>query len=386
VGQSWVSTMRPTEYRHGMWRLLRLAGIALLSSALGCRSPEPQYSANTPAAVSLPDPSGSTLSPLPGQNDVILGPDSGDGGLLTPAAQSLVETWVVHTRACEQKIGTDPWASITIARFDGPGVPLHGAPPEALIERMAGRTSVFLIHGYGYGYSQAVDEAVKVRTQLDDAGGLPPETLLIVFDWPSERQLRDLYADLNEKAKRTRIASYHLARFLQEAPGGCRICFLGQSDGGRLALTTMHLLSGATLPAIFGEPAAQLNGGRPDLRLRCVIVDAAAGHNWLNPGERLDQALPSCESLYNIYNTGDVALMLFIFGRFTGFRPAIGRVGLTSHDRKALGPLSARVEQIDLHARVGFSHTSVPQALGFPDIAEHVARYTSWSELGSTSK
>jgi hypothetical protein len=311
---------------------------------------------------------------------VILGLDSGDGGLLTPAAQSLVETWVVHTRACEQKIGTSPWASITIARFDGPGVPLDGAPPEALIERMSGRTSVFVIHGYGYGYREAVEEAVKVRAQLEDAGGLPHETLFIVFDWPSERQLRDLYADLNEKAKRTRIASYHLARFLQEAPGGSRICLLGQSDGGRLALTTMHLLSGAVLPAIYGEPAAQLTAGRPDLRFRCVILDAAAGHNWMNPGGRLEQAIPSCESLYNIYNTGDVALMTFILGRFTGFAPAIGRIGLTSHDMKALGPLSARVEQIDLHPRVGFSHTSFPQALGFPDVTERIARRTSWSE------
>ena len=43
---------------------------------------------------------------------------------------SLVETWVVHTRACEQKMGTDPWSSITVGRFDGPGVPLHGTPPE----------------------------------------------------------------------------------------------------------------------------------------------------------------------------------------------------------------------------------------------------------------
>ena len=251
---------------------------------------------------------------------------------------------------------------------------------------MAGRTSVFLIHGYGYGYRDAVEEAVRVRTQLESAGGLPPETLFIVFDWPSERELRDLYADLNEKSKRTRIASYHLARFLQEAPAGSQICLCGQSDGGRLALTTMHLLSGAVLPAIFGEPSAQLSAGRPDLRFRCVIVDAAAGHTWLNPGDRLDQAIPTCEALYNIYNTGDVVLMLFIFGRFTGFRPAIGRLGLTSHDLKALGPLSAKVEQIDLHSRVGFSHTSFAQALGFPDIAEHIARYTSWSELGSASK
>jgi hypothetical protein len=55
---------------------------------------------------------------------------------------------------------------------------------------MAGRTSVFLIHGYGYGYREAIEEAVKVRAQFEDAGGLPTETLFIVFDWPSERAPR----------------------------------------------------------------------------------------------------------------------------------------------------------------------------------------------------
>jgi hypothetical protein len=376
VGRSWVSTMRAIAHQRGLSRSLVWTGIVLLSSALGCRSPESRAVANSPAPITLPDPSGATESALAGQSDEILGPFAADAGGLTPPVHSLVETWVVHTRACEQKVGSDPWSSITIGRFDGPGVPLHGTPPEALLERMAGRTSVLLIHGYGYGYRETIEEAVEVRSQLEDAGGLPPETLFIIFDWPSERELRELYADLNQKAKRTRIASYHLARFLQQ------ICLFGQSDGGRLALSTMHLMSGAVLPPIFGEPAAQLSAGRPDLRFRCVILDAAAGHHWLNPGERLDQALPACEALYNIYNTGDAALMLFILGRFTGFRPAIGQLGLTSHDMKALGALSARVEQIDLRPRVGFSHTSFPQALGFPDVADHIARYTSWSELG----
>jgi Alpha/beta hydrolase of unknown function (DUF900) len=280
-------------------------------------------------------------------------------------------------------MGTDPWSSITIGRFDGLAVPLHGSPPEALLDRMAGRTSVFLIHGYGYGYRDAVEEAVNVRAQLEAAGGLPPETLFIVFDWPSERELRDLYTDLNEKSKRTRIAAYHLARFLQESPAGSQVCLFGQSDGGRLALTTMHLLSGAVLPPIFGEPSAQLSAGRPDLRFRCVALNAAAGHHWLNPGQRLDQAIPSCEALFNIYNSGDVALMFFILGRFTGFRSAIGRVGLTSHDMAALGEFSARVEQVNLNSRVGFSHTSFTQALGFADIADRIARYTSFSDLAS---
>ncbi len=377
--------MRISRHRHGSPRAHKWTWIVGVWLAAGCTAPGLRDSAGTSSPPVSSAESSTIAQPPALLPDIVIADAAGgqQNSTAFDAAPSLVETWVVHTRACEQKIGTDPWASITVARFDGPGVPLHGTPPEALLERMAGRISVFLIHGYGYGYREAIEEAVKVRADLEGAGGLPPETLFIVFDWPSERAMRDLYADLNEKSKRTRIASYHLARFLQEAPGGAQICLFGQSDGGRLALTTMHLLSGAVLPAIYGEPAAQLSGGRPDLRFRCVTVNAAAGHNWLNPGDRLDQALPSCEAFFNIYNSGDIVLALFIFGRFTGFRPAIGRVGLTSHDMRALGPLSARVEQMNLRSRVGFSHTSFSQALGFSDVADRIARYTSWSGVAS---
>ena len=294
---------------------------------------------------------------------------------LTP---SLVETWIIQTRACDQKLGPDPLPSMTIARLDAIDEPLRGSDPDTLLGRMAGRTSVIVIHGYGFTYRNAVKEAVEVRTLLEATGGLSPESLLIVFDWPSERELTDLYADLSDKARRAEVASYHLARFLQDSPPGARICLMGQSDGGRIALTTLHFLAGAVLPPFWFEPAAQLSSGRPDLRLRGVIVDAAAGHHWLNPGERLDHALSASESLLNLRNSRDYALALYIFGTYTGLRGAIGRVGLNSHDLEKLGPLSDRVEQMDLHPMVGISHTSFAQALSIPEVAEKVARYTTF--------
>ena len=238
--------MRMKRHRGALARTVVWIWMALLGTVAGCTGPEAR------SAPGLPAPVLTANSPESGPADLQAGiTEPAASGAVSDSAEaaSLVETWVVHTRACEQKIGTDPWASITVGRFDGLGMPLHGTPPEALLERMAGRTSVFLIHGYGYSYRAAVEEAVTVRGQLEGAGGLPPETVFIVFDWPSERELRGLYADLNEKSRRTRIAAFHLARFLQESPPGSRVCLLGQSDGGRLALSTMHLLSGAVLPA-----------------------------------------------------------------------------------------------------------------------------------------
>ena len=143
---------------------------------------------------------------------------------------------------------------------------------------------------------------------------------------------------------------------------------MGQSDGGRIVLTTLHLLSGAVLPAFWLEPEVQLSSGRPDLHLRAVILDTAAGHHWLNPGQRLDQALPACESLLNLHNSGDPVLALYPLGIYTGLRPAIGRVGLRQHDLKQLGPLAARVEQYDINPTAGHSHTTFPQAFGSPEV------------------
>jgi Alpha/beta hydrolase of unknown function (DUF900) len=363
-------------------RTLQSAWIVGISLIAGCYSPQTRnFDSGIPVSVAATESSSSAQIATAPVAVAIVPPPRGSDGSRPDVPPSAVETWVVHTRACEQKLGSDPWSSINIARIDEWGGPLHGSEPDALLARMTGRPSVFFIHGNGYTFRSAVDEAVKIRAVLETNGGLPPESLFIVFDWPSEGESTDLIVDLNEQARRSRVAAYHFARFLQSSPPGSRICLMGNSNGGRIVLTTAHLLAGATLQPFWSEPAVHLSSGRPDLRLRAVVLDAAAGHHWLNPGERLDQALPMCESLLNLRNCADYALSIYIFGVYTGLRPALGQVGLLAGDLRRLGPLSARVEQINMHAMVGFSHTAFPQALDIPSIAERIARYTSWSEV-----
>jgi predicted esterase len=366
-------------------RAVMVACLVAVCGTAGCYSPQTRDSyIRSPAPLASSDlvafpersPSGNPL--------IVPAPRSQDAQALV-ATPSSIETWIAHTRACEQKLGSDPWSSITIGRLDELGGPIHGADPEALLARMAGRPSVIFVHGNGYTYRDAVDEAVKIRGVLEANGGFPPETLFIVFDWPSELERGDLIVDLNEKARRSRVAAYHLSRLLQSSPPDSRICLLGQSNGARIVLNTLHLLSGAPMRAFWSEPEVQLSSGRPDLRLRAVVLEAAAGHHWLNPGERLDQALPMCESLFVLRNCADYALSVYIFGVYTGLRPALGQVGLLSSDLRNLGPLATRVEQVNLHSRVGLSHTSYPRALALPDIAERIARYTSWNDVISSA-
>jgi hypothetical protein len=116
------------------------------------------------------------------------------------------------------------------------------------------------------------------------------------------------------------------------------------------------------------------------LHIRAVTLEAATGHHWLNPNERLGQAMAVCEALLNLHNSGDLVLAVYPLGIYTGLRPAIGLVGLRPHDLKSLGPLAARVEQYDLHSTQGIRHTSFPQAFESPGIAERIACYNSWRE------
>jgi Alpha/beta hydrolase of unknown function (DUF900) len=374
--------MRVNEQGGRSVRILINPWIIAICCASGCYSPQSRsLDGSPPALIVSADSAPSAQVVTQSVGTVILESPRAQPASTQAEMPSHIETWIVHTRACEQKMGSDPWPSIAIGRLDEKGEPLHGTDPEALLARMTGRPSVFFIHGNGYTFRDAVNEAIRIRAILEANGGLPPQTVFVVFDWPSERVLPNLILDLNEKARRSRVASYHFARFLQTAPPGSRVCLLGQSDGGRIVLTTMHLLSGAPLAAFWSEPEVQLSSGRTDLRLRAVVLEAAAGHHWLNPDERLHQALPVCESLLNIRNCADYALAGYIFGVYTGLRPALGQVGFLSSDMNRLGPLSARVKQINLYPQVGISHTTFSQALDLPEVAKQIAHYTSWADV-----
>ena len=53
---------------------------------------------------------------------------------------------------------------------------------------MTGRPPICFIHGNNCTYREAVKEAGKIRAVLEANGGLSPEALFIVFDWPIERR------------------------------------------------------------------------------------------------------------------------------------------------------------------------------------------------------
>jgi hypothetical protein len=292
-----------------------------------------------------------------------------------------VETWMIHTRAAEQTTHSDFWRTVDVAQIDPAGGAPKPAPARTLINLMAGRTVVVLVHGNNYSYEASTREALRVRDELAGGGGFTRDALFIIFDWPSERLRPGLISDLNEKARRSRIAGSHLAMFLREAPPETRICLLGQSDGSRVILTSLHLLSGAPLTKFLREPEIHLESGRSDLHLRAVTLEAAVGHDWLNPDQRLGNAIGMTEGVLNLYNQFDYALAVYGLGQYTGLKSALGRSGLRPSDLRKLGDEACLVEQMELHSIGGLRHLIYVEALSDPEVLARVTRYTSWGPV-----
>jgi hypothetical protein len=200
------------------------------------------------------------------------------------------------------------------------------------------------------------------------------ETVVIAFDWPSQRVYRNDIRDINEKGRRAFVAGYHLARFVQAFPPGSRICLLGQSYGGRVVPSALHLLGGGCLNSQDHDPPVRLPRMRSDLHIRAVVLGGASDHTWLDPGARLDHALHGCEALLNLYNRRDEALLLYPLLIRSGHRRALGRVGLSNRDFDRLGPLAARYAEQDVHGILGDEHTLL-DAVASPRIGRWIAPY-----------
>jgi hypothetical protein len=290
-----------------------------------------------------------------------------------PRRERLERFWVVQTRACPQVMGSDPWPKLKVLHFDDRG-DLAERAPEELLGQASGRIVVIQVHGSLVTADEAVGELLWSHSWLEHNRVLSPDALVVEFDWPSERVHRNNVRDINEKGRRAYVAAYHLARFIQSFPPGTQICVIGQSYGGRVVPSALHLLGGGSLNSQDHDPPVRLPSCRPDLHIRAVILEGASDHNWLDPGQRLDRAFMACEALLNLYNRRDQALRLYPFLIRSGHRRALGRLGLTNRDFERLGPLAARYEEHDLNDLLGREHTLL-DSVANPQITRWMAPY-----------
>ncbi len=264
------------------------------------------------------------------------------------------EYWYVSTRACLQVLGAEPGPSLQVSRFDSQGY-ISRCDPMELHAAASGRPVIFLIHGSYYTANMAVTEGPRIRNDLAAHGALAPDALVVTFDWPSEFVHLNIIRDTNDKARLAYVAGHHLARVLQGFPAGSRICLIGHSDGGLVALSALQLLGGGTLDT--GEEATVLREPSPSLRLRAVVIAAAVDRDWLDPGRRLDHALGASEAVLCLYNPLDPILVVHPFGWYFDQRSALGKSGMSNVEQERLGSLARRYCQQNMALQLGPRHS-----------------------------
>ena len=290
-----------------------------------------------------------------------------------PRPERLEQFWIVSSRECPQEMGTDPWPCLKCRHFDEQGE-LVEVDPAALFARTVGRPVFIQVQGSLTTPDVALGGLLWTHSWLQKNRAMLPETVVIAFDWPSQRVYASDIRDINEKGRRAYIAGYHLARFVQAFPAGSRICLLGQSYGGRVVPSALHLLGGGSLNSQDHDPLVCLPAVRSDLQVRAIVLAGASDRTWLDPGARLDHALIGCQGLLNLYNRRDEALQLYPLLVRSGHHRALGRVGLSNRDFNRLGPLAARYQEQDVHDILGREH-SLLDAVANPLIARRMAPY-----------
>ena len=130
-------------------------------------------------------------------------------------------------------MGTDPWSCLKVRHFDSRG-DLVDVDPAILFAQTIGKPVLIQVQGSLTTPDVALGGLLWTHSWFQRHRAMLPETVVIAFDWPSQRIYRNDVRDINEKGRRAYVAGYHLARFVQGFPAESRICLLGQSYGGRV--------------------------------------------------------------------------------------------------------------------------------------------------------
>lgn len=295
---------------------------------------------------------------------------------ITAVPQAESDLWIVSARRCPQCDDLcRPECLDYLQRLpDGSCI---RSDLNAFLSSLDGQGAVcFLVHGNLVSWQEAVRVGTRAVNSLKPE--LPPDsrTTFVIFTWPSEEVVPLLFTvDLAIKAQRSDTQAYYLASLMALLPTGQPVSLVGYSHGARSVAGALELLGGGEVACrrLCNGCSPVFGGARP---IRAAFVAAAIDHHWLRPGRRYGRTLCQVESLLLMNNHTDEALAFYPLRRPLSHR-ALGREGLSRRDWRKLGPLGAKIAEVDAAELVGTKHNWAYYARS-AGVAELLAPYVSF--------
>lgn len=287
----------------------------------------------------------------------------------TSHSQSSVDDrgyWVVSSRDLEGELARGQRHCYQVFSCDAGGRRCASSV-DALVQSLSPGVPVcFVMHGSFVDWETVWQDARETNAWL--RAPLPGHPLHVVFfTWPSDDTPKLIFPiDVAILGRRSARHSLYVAELISLIPNDHPICLVGHSHGARMAVSTLHVLGGGRVDdvAFGGGPFHQH-------RIRAVLAAGAFDHDWLNPGERYEQAIQRPELILNLRNRRDIALRFYPLHRpLTA--AAAGRAGFSEGDRQQIGPQSQKLVDLDITPFIRLGHIW-PHYYAEPRLAQTIA-------------
>lgn len=258
-------------------------------------------------------------------------------------------TWIIDTRCLPSYApGGVPFENWNIKRLNDQRVYETSNVTSLTDACTADMPTVILCHGYQTDGRRAMIDGQELRNAIRRGDQRPFR--LVIWSWPSQRNLLSIRRDARQKEQRADVESVYLARLLEQTPEDADICLVGYSFGARIVCGALELLEGGQV----GGRRLQLDESdntKPEDRYRVVMIAAAMDYNSLQPGRRYGDALRAVTQALFTMNTRDPALRFYRWLNPGQRQQALGRRGALL---SGAGGLFAEV--VNVTCQVGKSH------------------------------
>ncbi len=292
--------------------------------------------------------------------------DTADGCVNAPGSNEL---WIISTRNLPPlRCGSEPHAFTPCVRRYICG---QGWQKSSLDDFLAGddgaHVTMVFVHGNDTEYDEAIDMGRTLYNRLVNTRCEVPPTRLVIWSWPSEKDLVRVRKAAQEAACRTNSEGFYFAEFVDLLPDDSVYSLCGYSYGARIVTGGLQVLGGG---AVAGHSLSVRQ--HPDHQpANVMLLGAALDNNSLLPGMRHGLALSQVERMVILFNPADRVLFWYQHLWQRRGPQALGSTGQVAASR--LGADRAKLTQINVEAQLGGRH-SWQYVSGSPTVMSIVRR------------